>query len=93
MNNQINAKVETVHVGQRHRYGDSFYEFRVFTKENLDRETVIQLTDNRRISHKWQSKEEWKNNYSNADAYFSGYCDIQPQKYGYFVQYCEPYTD
>jgi len=90
---KINAQVECLHVGQKHRYGDSFYEFKVTTEDKLDRETVINLTDRMRPDHRWQSKEEWQANHFNANKYFSGYCEIIPRDYGYEVTYCLPYTD
>ena len=83
--------VECTHRGQYRAYGDSYYKFRVETAQNLDRETVIELTG-KHTKH-WQSKKEWENNLSNPDKYFSGYCEITPQSYGYFVEFCEPYTD
>lgn len=87
-------EVKCLHAGQRHAYGDSFYEFQVTTEDPMTREDII-FACNRpnRFNKTWKTKEEWQKNHGSAVDYFAGYCEIIKNAEGYHVTFCEPYTD
>ena len=87
-------QVECLHAGQRHAYGDSFYEYQVYTEKPMERKDIIIACNKRNhFGKEWKTKEEWRKKVGCAIDYFAGYCEIIKNAKGYFVRFCEPYTD
>lgn len=88
-------EVKQVHAGQYRPYGDTFDVWEIYLEEgeSFDREDVLVFCFTELSRRKVQSKQEWNANHGNADAYFSGYYELEKTSYGYKFTVCSPYTD
>lgn len=80
--------VKWTHCGQKHAYGDSFYEAEIHTDKELSEEEILKLVNNRRLPY-----GEWSKRFGDPAIYFGGYYTITPTSYGYKYIGCDPYTD
>ena len=88
-------KVECVHSGQYHAYGDSFSVWDITLEDNAEvsEEDILAYCFAEISKHKVQSKKEWQENYDDAGSYFSGYYELVKTPQGYRYTKCSPYTD
>lgn len=91
-------EAKKTHSGQYKRYGDSFYEWDIFT--DLDEETVLNKCFKDVCKSTYPKFEEWQTNIRVGEAreydygyYFHGYYTLIKTEYGYHFTVCPPYTD
>ena len=86
---QFNVKLNWVHCGQKHAYGDSHYECEIHTPDILEENDILLLVGNGGKL----PKEEWKKGTGDIMVYFTGWYTITKTDYWYKYIECEPYTD
>ena len=88
-------EVKCVHAGQRHAYGDSFYEYEIHLEGNakVSEEGILAYCFAEISKRKVQSRPEWQHACGDMGKYFAGYYELYPTSYGYKYVTCSPYTD
>ena len=83
------------HSGQYHAYGDSERVYEVYTEDNQDipEEDLLPYLFHLCGRKTIQSQKRWREDYFNADSYFSGYYTLTRQKDYYEFRFIQPFTD
>ena len=83
------------HSGQWHAYGDSERVYEVYTEDNQDipEDNLLPFLFNLCGRKTIQSKDKWREDYFNADSYFSGYYTLSRQEDYYRFTFVQPFTD
>ena len=82
-------KVECVHCGQHHPYGDTHREYNILCEDSTEDE--IQELMRVFFNYNVPLKKDW--NHHDCMSYFNGYCEITKIDGGFKYDKVEPYDD
>ena len=87
--NGYTYKIQCIHTGQYHPYGDTFRVFNIIT-DDKDESHILEVM---KVTNGYDVPEKKDWNPHQIDSYFRGYCEIEKTDYGWKYTKCEPYTD